>query len=109
MPDRAVKYLPTWLPGAGFKKQAYEWRKSITAMVEVPFNAVKQAIVSISDSSPSDNTVYTIPFQSDGIASNSMIVSLLSELNEGEDNSHKEHIISGVAAAAYTGESSNSR
>ena len=33
-----------------------------------------------------------------------MITSLLNELNDGEDKKRKETVISGVAAAAYTGE-----
>ena len=38
-----------------------------------------------------------------------MILSLLHELNEESDKSHKETIISGVAAAAYTGEWDDAR
>ena len=40
-----VKYVPAWVPGAAFKRKAMEWKKSTTAMVEVPFKAVKNAIV----------------------------------------------------------------
>lgn len=33
-----------------------------------------------------------------------MIMSLLHDLNDGQDKPHRENVISGVAAAAYTGE-----
>ncbi|KAI0325277.1 cytochrome P450 [Cubamyces sp. BRFM 1775] len=79
-----LKHIPSWFPGATFKRQAAEWRKATDAMVEVPYKAVRQAM-------------------DEGKASPSMIVSLLHELNEETDKSHKETIISGVAAAAYTG------
>ncbi|PCH43276.1 cytochrome P450 [Wolfiporia cocos MD-104 SS10] len=81
-----LKYVPTWLPGAGFKRKAMEWRKSTTAMVEVPYKAVKKAI-------------------SDGIAAPSMILSLLSniDIEEDENAPRLEKLYSGVAAAAYTG------
>ncbi|KAI0920701.1 hypothetical protein AcW1_002368 [Taiwanofungus camphoratus] len=79
-----LKYVPAWFPGAKFKREAAEWRKACRAMLEVPFAAVKKAI-------------------SDGIASPSLIVSRLNELNEDEDNSYQEGLYSGVAAAAYVG------
>lgn len=40
-----VKYVPEWVPGAGFKKQAREWRKLATGMVDLPFNMVKERMV----------------------------------------------------------------
>ncbi|KAI0659485.1 cytochrome P450 [Cubamyces menziesii] len=79
-----LKHIPSWFPGATFKRQAAEWRKATNAMVEVPYKAVRRAM-------------------DEGKASPSMILSLLHEINEESDKSHKETIISGVAAAAYTG------
>lgn len=37
-----LKYIPTWFPGAEFKRKAYEWRKLSQAMLEEPFEMVKQ-------------------------------------------------------------------
>lgn len=42
-----VKHVPAWFPGAEFQRKALEWKKSTTAMVEVPFKAVKNAVVSL--------------------------------------------------------------
>lgn len=33
----SVKYIPWWFPGAGFQRQAREWRKSVTAMLDKPY------------------------------------------------------------------------
>lgn len=41
-----LKYVPEWMPGAGFKKKAREWRKWARDMVEVPYEAAKENIVS---------------------------------------------------------------
>ncbi|KAF7296433.1 Cytochrome P450 [Mycena chlorophos] len=32
-----LKYVPSWVPGAGFKRLAAEWRKSIQAMFDAPW------------------------------------------------------------------------
>ncbi|KAJ7123980.1 cytochrome P450 [Mycena crocata] len=39
-----LQYLPEWFPGAGFKRKAREWRKSVLALPEVPYNFVKQSM-----------------------------------------------------------------
>jgi hypothetical protein len=41
-----LKYIPDWMPFAGFKRKAKEWRKLALAMIEVPFEAGKQKFVS---------------------------------------------------------------
>jgi hypothetical protein len=41
-----VKHVPEWFPGAGFKRKARIWRKSLTDMNVVPFEAAKLALVS---------------------------------------------------------------
>jgi hypothetical protein len=42
-----VKYLPEWFPGAGFKKKAKIWRKTVLNMPNAPFQFVKEQIVSV--------------------------------------------------------------
>ncbi|KAJ7101265.1 cytochrome P450 [Mycena belliarum] len=39
-----LKHLPAWLPGAGFKRQAREWRKLSQAMRDVPFAETKRQV-----------------------------------------------------------------
>jgi hypothetical protein len=41
-----VKHVPEWMPGAGFKTKAKEWRKLSQAMINVPYDMVKEKFVS---------------------------------------------------------------
>lgn len=40
-----VKHLPSWLPGAGFKRQAHTWSRVVRAMIDEPFAMVKDRMV----------------------------------------------------------------
>jgi hypothetical protein len=42
-----LKYVPEWMPGAGFQKKAREWGKLAKTMVDIPFEAAKKLIVSL--------------------------------------------------------------
>ncbi|KAF5382250.1 hypothetical protein D9757_008940 [Collybiopsis confluens] len=48
-----LRHVPAWFPGAEFKRKAKEWRKSIYALVEVPFEIVKAQLASGRDVQPS--------------------------------------------------------
>jgi hypothetical protein len=37
-----VKYLPSWLPGAGFKRTAQAWKANLDAVVDTPYALVQQ-------------------------------------------------------------------
>ncbi|KAJ4485859.1 cytochrome P450 [Lentinula aciculospora] len=39
-----LKYVPSWMPGAGFKRKAACWRKSVLQMRDAPFEAVTKAM-----------------------------------------------------------------
>ncbi|KAJ6582748.1 cytochrome P450 [Mycena sp. CBHHK59/15] len=41
-----LKHVPNWFPGAGFKRQAAEWRKLARAMMETPFAETKRQMES---------------------------------------------------------------
>jgi hypothetical protein len=56
----ALKYVPEWFPGAGFQRQAKEWRKSVTAMPEVTFDFVKKAMARVLICYTNNNTYYNI-------------------------------------------------
>jgi hypothetical protein len=32
-----VKYVPAWLPGTGFKKEASETKRNLDSLVDIPF------------------------------------------------------------------------
>ena len=38
----SVRYIPSWFPGAGFKRHALETRKHIDDILNVPYDFVKQ-------------------------------------------------------------------
>ena len=41
-----VKYIPSWLPGAGFKRKAKKYAIVLRDLVEIPHNYVKSQLVS---------------------------------------------------------------
>ena len=42
-----LKYVPSWFPGAGFKKKAARWREARDAMAERPFCHVQEQLVQV--------------------------------------------------------------
>lgn len=45
-----LRYLPSWFPGAGFQRIASEWREDLRQMADIPYELVKQKMVSRSRS-----------------------------------------------------------
>ncbi|KAH7929003.1 cytochrome P450, partial [Leucogyrophana mollusca] len=39
-----LKYVPEWMPGAGFKQKARIWRQDARNMIEIPFRRTKQLL-----------------------------------------------------------------
>jgi hypothetical protein len=42
---RTVKHIPTWFPGAGFKRDAIVWKAKMLEMVNNPYERVKEEMV----------------------------------------------------------------
>jgi len=42
-----LKYMPLWMPGAGFKKKAQVWKKKMEDFVDRPYEYVKNSMVSV--------------------------------------------------------------
>jgi hypothetical protein len=40
-----VKYVPSWMPGAGFKKTAEAFRETAHELINKPYNMVKEQMV----------------------------------------------------------------
>jgi hypothetical protein len=40
-----LRYVPSWVPGAGFKRQAAQWKKEMEEHVDQPFQAAKRNMV----------------------------------------------------------------
>ncbi|KZV98145.1 cytochrome P450 [Exidia glandulosa HHB12029] len=77
-----LKYVPAWFPGAGFKRQANEWRRVADAMLNEPFEITKAAMAQ-------------------GTARDSVTALLLQELEDGPDRAYKERLIKGATAIMY--------
>ncbi|KAJ7731625.1 cytochrome P450 [Mycena metata] len=79
-----LKYIPSWFPGAEFKRKAKEWRKISHALQEVPFAEVKRQVAA-------------------GTAPHSFAQECLEILNDSEPNGtyFQEDTIKGTAAAMY--------
>ncbi|PCH42868.1 cytochrome P450 [Wolfiporia cocos MD-104 SS10] len=78
-----LRHMPTWLPGAGFKKRALEVRPVVRAMLDSPFHMVKEAMLA-------------------GTASSSFTASLLEEvLRERKLTAQDEDDIKGAAGVLF--------
>ncbi|KAF8996018.1 cytochrome P450 [Cyathus striatus] len=77
-----LKYVPEWIPGAGFQKKAREWRHAVHEMRDAPFEYVRNAF-------------------RQGTAKPSFVSNLLSDF-EGKGNVTKDlDTIKGCAGLAY--------
>ncbi|KAF8514691.1 cytochrome P450 [Hysterangium stoloniferum] len=80
-----LKYIPEWMPGAGFQKEAKAGRKMILDTTEVPFKAVKDML-------------------SSGDAPSSATAAMLDELEVDSDAApDQEQVIRNVAGNALLG------
>ncbi|KAF5364723.1 hypothetical protein D9757_012497 [Collybiopsis confluens] len=80
----ALKYVPNWFPGAGFKRKAKKWARYSTLMRELPFAAAKKQI-------------------SQGVARPSFTSYSLEKLDGSENITEQEQRIQSTAATMYTG------
>ncbi|KAJ7258216.1 cytochrome P450 [Mycena rebaudengoi] len=79
-----LKYVPGFLPGAGFKRQVKEWNKNVSAMPILPFNFVKDSLAT-------------------GMAASSIASRALEEIGDKEDSADKEEVLRNILASCYGG------
>ncbi|GJE96472.1 cytochrome P450 [Phanerochaete sordida] len=79
-----LKYLPAWLPGMGFKRQAAAWKKDVDKLFEVPYAFVKTVLAT-------------------GKSKPCVVSELISSLPAQSDSSDAEEIIMEFAGTAYGG------
>ncbi|EJD42186.1 cytochrome P450 [Auricularia subglabra TFB-10046 SS5] len=79
-----LKYLPSWFPGAGFKRLAAQVRRELDGMCDHPFGIVKRDMA-------------------DGTAPLSFVSSLLAQVQDGYIDAYPERLISHVAGTLYGG------
>jgi hypothetical protein len=78
-----VKHLPTWFPGAGFKKTGDSWKKTLLTTIEKPYRFVQQQM-------------------SRGSYPSSYLANLLEE-GDGTFTAEQELVNKWTAASLYTG------
>ncbi|KAI0064948.1 CyP450 monooxygenase [Artomyces pyxidatus] len=79
----SLKYVPEWVPGAGFKRKAREWKVIADRFGTVPFEFVKQSM-------------------KDGTAASSFSSIALRDIQETQDRKYQEELIKCLGATMYT-------
>ncbi|KAL4803060.1 cytochrome P450 [Aspergillus unguis] len=79
-----LKYLPSWFPGAGFKKTAAAWRKTLLTTIEKPYQLVVKQM-------------------SEGKYQDSYLSNLLEEAKGRTPSAEEEQVIKWTAGSLYTG------
>jgi len=77
-----LKYAPSWMPGASFKRKAREWRRLSRQMLESQFNTVKQEMAN-------------------GTAVSCIATKELENPNDSDINADSEELIKNVTAIVY--------
>ena len=100
-----MKYLPTWSPGAEFKRNAITWKCSVDEMFERPYRELKADLVR-DIFSPFEHICLTSIYNNHKRAGRSQpciaseMISTLAEENENEFN---EEFIMSTTGTAYAG------
>ena len=97
-----LKYVPSWMPGASFKRKAREWRHLSSEMLESQFNIVKQKMVSHARICI---IRHSKDIQAEGTAVSCVATRELENWMESDGSADGEALIMNIAATAYAGES----
>lgn len=100
-----LKYVPSWMPGADFKRKAAHWARVNTVMADRPFDHVKETLVSsalLDWSRPRVDICYT---QRQGTAAPSVAATLIEALPNDNDErrAEEETVAKDVMALSYVG------
>ncbi len=97
-----LRFLPSWLPGARFKREGKEWTQIVRRLRDTPWNATVAAMVR---SAHPSFVVAAHTEQRDGTAPPSIITSMLERTSglEGQALAEETTIAKDTASAAYAG------
>lgn len=100
-----MRYVPAWVPGAGFKRKAQDWKKEVEDMVELPYKAAKEQIVSGASSLNSSVLIIFAPpiGQANGTAGPSYVSYHLDTINPSENNADFDRTIKETAGTIFSG------
>lgn len=95
-----LRHLPSWFPGAAFKKYALEGKELTRKIRDVPFAFVTKSLVSITHSVSNHRPQLIWCYQAAGTAKHSVVSEMIA-------NNEDQETIKAVAATGYGGLSSN--
>ena len=90
-----LKHVPSWMPGAGFKRTAKEWKGTLEEMVDMPYNFTKQQMAAGTASSsfvsnllegrmPSADEVFNIKWSAASLYSGKLATLMMNNFTESE-------------------------
>ena len=101
-----MKEIPLWMPGSGFKRQAFFIKTLIRKTLDTPFSMVQRALVSGPTHEHVKLCMEADSPQGEGIAAPSFTATLLEEASvEGKLTTDHEEDIKGAAGVIYAGTS----
>lgn len=100
-----MRYIPSWVPGAKFQREAKEWRATIKSSMIKPFDAATQAMVRRDFISPLDRVFQRVfSSQLGGTAKPSFVSASLAQLDENSsDYAHRVQVVKETASMVYIG------
>ncbi|KZT24424.1 hypothetical protein NEOLEDRAFT_1025296, partial [Neolentinus lepideus HHB14362 ss-1] len=79
-----MKYIPAWVPGAGFQRKALQWKRDGEEMLNKPMEAMKKAFLA-------------------GTARPCIATKMLQKLPSDQNAEHQESLIKEMGATSYGG------
>ncbi|KAJ7128403.1 cytochrome P450 [Mycena epipterygia] len=95
-----LKYVPSWLPGAEFKRKARRWRVLARAIADTPFAEAKQNMVNFISLT---GGLVTIFFNRHGVLTRPHLPRSLCAINDSENKEYQEKVVWATAATMYIG------
>lgn len=97
-----VKYVPAWVPGAKFQRQAKVWREASQKMLDLPFQMVRDKMVTSDVFGLFYNYLYS-SYQSNGTAAPCFAATELEAWLLSDQNTEDYQTIKDVSAIIYAG------
>ena len=108
-----LRYVPSWFPGAAWKRKAHVWNDWTSKMREIPFQQSLKQLVSSSHISRSPVASFWTPFidcdfdrcitQAEGTATPSLVMNSIYGIKETQDREHQMTVIKDTAGNFFVG------
>lgn len=101
----ALKYVPSWFPGAGWKKQAQIWRDWTLKMRDVPFEkSLQQLVGTFHLPRALDRSEFSPAMvKAEGTATPSLVTTSVSSIDESQDREEQLTLIRDTAGNFFVG------